>query len=71
MKLSDLVCYLQERFPPPSEVVDVQLSLVVNDKFGIIETITLTGGEDDDEPDDDDWRTSATRSNRTRLNLVG
>ncbi|WP_287799789.1 hypothetical protein [Acidiphilium sp.] len=52
MKLPELIEYMTRRFPPSSEIIDIQVSFIVERDSGIVETIEMSGEDDDgDDPD--------------------
>jgi hypothetical protein len=70
MKLKNFIAYLERRFPPKAEILDIQISMIADRKTGLVETVMMFEDDDFDGPDDDEIRSDQTKAKHPDLRIV-
>jgi len=70
MNLKTLTAYLARRFPAEAEIIDLEISLIVDKSAGLVETISMFNDDDDDDPDDGESLASSFGNPTRGLRLV-
>jgi hypothetical protein len=70
MNLKNFIAYLERRFPPKAEILDIQISMIADRKTGLVETVTMLEDDDFDGPDGGEIRSDQTKTKRPDLRIV-
>jgi hypothetical protein len=71
MNLKTLTAYLARRFPAEAEIIDLEISLIVDKSAGLVETISIFSADDEDNDPDDGESLAPSFGNPARgLKLV-
>ncbi len=71
MNLKALTAYLARRFPAEAEILDLEISFMVDKSAGFVETISMfDDDDDDDDPDDGEKLPYSSNRQDQRLRLV-